>query len=628
MVRRTLSAMRREHFAVGIAVVILGAGSLWDGLYAPAQQLVATIGFAAALLLVQRQLALSRLEAGAWLVLAVSSALPLAGPAPSAGTAAHGPLLVAGWFMAMSLGRTLGGTAVERSLSWAWAGSAALMAFVGLATISYLPLHHSRRLASLLGYPVAVGVLGMLGAAGALTLKPRWTRDALLYAGLLGVLLSGSRGVWGASLLLVAYLWLVRRSLLRDTALPALGALAAALWAGPAVVARLPLPGLSAALLLGLTVVTGAWFHDRLLPRLAAAAAQAAAAALAPGWPWLMGRVGAIPLTEGSSVERLTFLLDGLRMMESLPLGAGYRAWSLLHLTGSKYAYYSAEAHSAVIDLGLAFGWAGLAAFLLLLLHLIVGLRKGREWPDVRVAVMAGLAAMALHSLVDWELSYAVFAYPLFMGLGLLAPERRPAVRVPPAVLTGVAGVALAGAALLGLGDAFTGFSEVALSKGAVAWAQRHAAMATGITPFNGAAHAARGKAYSAAGRREEAIAAFEAARRYGRREPWYAELHARELMQGGPMRWREAALAYREMTRLWPWHIPAYEAALDGIMDMTVRAVLAGESGLAADLRSTARQILAEMDAQKAKEPPGMPRRPMRTDAPTIQRARTFFNA
>ncbi|HLN61023.1 MAG TPA: tetratricopeptide repeat protein, partial [Symbiobacteriaceae bacterium] len=356
---------------------------------------------------------------------------------------------------------------------------------------------------------------------------------------------------------------------------------------------------------------------------LVAAVLLGVALVLAPGWPWLLGRATALPLTEGSSVERLTFLRDGLAMAARLPLGAGYRAWAALHLQGASYGYYSAEVHSAPLDLALAFGWAGAVGFLLLLGRFWLGLRHGRQWEPERLVVLAGLGAVGLHALLDWDLSYAIFMVPLWLGFGLLTPADRAGVpgRVPASLTAALAGLALGAVVVLGAGDAATALADRAFAAGRFDRAIPHTTLATAVAPWNDLAYYTRGQALSRLGRHEEAEAAFRKARRWNPYEPWYAVLDARELAALG--RWREASAAYRAYEQLWPWNTAAYEEALEAHLDLIFRANLLGDQVQAAELLTNGRAILADLDRQKAKEPPGRPRKPMNIETAIIQRAR-----
>ncbi|HEY3366624.1 MAG TPA: bacterial transcriptional activator domain-containing protein [Symbiobacteriaceae bacterium] len=628
-------------------MALLGAGAFWDGLYSPGQQLILTAGLALLILVRGRSAAGSRLQAAgshqdeaagsrleeavALALLAVGVASSLAAPA-AASMAAHGPLLAAGWFLAWVAGRQLSGDdRACRLLGRTFAMLGTVMTFGGVALMSYLPAHHTGRLAAFLGYPIAVGVLGLLGLAGSLPwlVEQRWWVPALVFGNGAAILLSGSRGVWAVGVLLAAYLTWAAPQLLRKVGAGLAAAFAAALWAGPAIAGRQVGPALAVLLTGCLTVLLLHWFplgRRRRWLWFGAAAAWVLALACAPGWPWFLGRATALPLTEGSSVERLAFIRDGLRISLSRPLGAGYRAWTALHLQGAGYAYYSAEVHSAPLDLAIGFGWAAAAGFLLLLGRFLAGLRHGRAWSPERLAVLAGLAALGVHSLADWDLSYGLFAVPLWLGFGLMAPApaRAKDWRLPFGLTTAVAGLALAGTVVLGAGDIFEGLAEQALAAGRPEVAYRHAAMATAVSPWNDMAHAMAGQALRRLGRRAEALSEFGRARSLGPYEPWYAELAAATFWEDG--RPREAAAAYRDYVRLWPWQVPAYEEALSANLDMLLRASVVGDRPLQADLLENGRAILAALDAQKAKEPRATPRAPMQVDKPVIREARDRF--
>lgn len=607
-------------------MALLGAGAFWDGLYGSAQQLVPAAVLALVSLQLRSGTALSRPEAVGLLLLLAGVGGSLVAPA-SAGSAAHGPALLAMWVLAFLLGRHCAASgALERSLGRTWAFTAPLMVFGGLVAMSYLPVHHSARLASFLGYPIAVGMLGLLGLAGALPdlQAGRWWAAGLACGSAAGLLLSGSRGVWAAAFVLGLYLLWMAPGLLRRAFWPAAGALAAALWAGPAVAARAPLVGLTAVLLACLTVLLVDRFRQHGAAHLGAALAWVAAVAVAPGWGWLMGRATALSLAEGSSVERLAFFRDGLALVRQWPWGAGHRGWAALHLQGSSYGYYSAEVHSSLLDMTLSFGWLGGLGFALLLGLFFVRLRHGRDWTPVRVAVLGGLGALGLHSLVDWDLSYGLFAVPLWIGFGLAAPERPLAVTIPFPVRAGLAGVTLAGVVLLGAGDLAGEAAQRALAAGAPEKAYLHAGLGVTVNPWSDLNHGLSGQALAAMGEREAALGALSRARQLNPYEPWYAELNARELLMA--RRWPEAAAAYRELVGLWPWHVPVYEAALEAHMEMSLRAAMDGDDQLLTALRASAQEILAALEAQKAREPVKIPRPRMQVDTPAVERATRFY--
>jgi len=646
--------MRRD--VLGWVVLIgLGAGAFWDGLYAPGQQMVAA-ALAALFALAAPAVELARTECAALLLMAAGTAGALARPA-AAGAAAHGPVLVAGWMLALVAGRafrTHRPDVAEAALARFWAVTATLMAFGGLLFISFIPPHHSGRLAAFLGYPIAVGMLGLLGLAGSLpdlAAGRPWAAVLALGSGL-GLLLSGSRGVWVAGLLLAGFLGWAAPAQVR-ACLPRAGraiaaALAATVWAAPAVEAhdasRLwPIVALAL-----LTLFVAEQFQHIRTLRVGYILGIALAVITAPGWGWFWGRAATLPLTDTSSAERLAFLRDGLALAADLPLGAGYRAWAALHLQAASYGYYSAEVHSALLDVALAFGWAGAAGFALLAARFLTGLRGARRWSWTRTAVLGGLGALIVHALIDWDLSYALFAFPLWFGFGLAggppapatsghAPDRAGptadarrqtgrAITWPRGLTALLAGAVLAGAVLLGAGDCLTELAARSYRLGAPEAALRHAGAAVALAPWNDLAHAYRGAALSQLDRGEEALAALARARRLGPHEPWYAQLVATELGRQG--RWLEAAAEWAAYAQLWPWETDAWAQAVAAHLSYLDAAEAAGDPEAAARLAESGQGLLAALERQKAREPADAPRQGMDVDRPVFAEARQRFTA
>lgn len=611
------------QFARLVVLLLLAGGTLWEGLYTPVAQVAATGVLATAVLALGGRAVWSRKEIALWGAFGLAVALSLLKPA-AAGTAVHGPLVAAGWVLAFTLGRIV--TAEKEWLEallariWSWSGPVVVIG--GMLLLPYQAVHHSGRLASVLGYPIAVGALGMLGLAGCLGLagssgRRRWVEPLLLYGNMLAILLSGSRGVWAASAVLLIVLSL-RLHVLRSLLVPGLLAVAAALWAGPAIAQGQSLVGVIVSVVMGLTILVA--------PRFRSQAWIYAVIALvlwrAPGWSWLLGR--AATLAEGSSIERLTFLRDGLTMVIQHPLGAGFRAWHPLHLQGASYGYYSTEAHSALVDLTLAFGWLGGAAFLGFLVVFLVRLGRPKAWSPVRTAILAGLAGLALHGLLDWTLSYALFAIPLWMGVGLSRTRSEPGVVVPRSVLGVFAGICLAAAVWLASSDVFTNLAQTEMSVGNHEAAGRHAAMAVAIQPWNDVAYATLAQANGADGGSQEALGAVARARQLGPHEPWYATLEGELLRSAG--RPAEAAEAFRDAALLWPWEVNAYETALSAMIEMSLSAQIRGDLGVVDQIDAIGAGLLQSLDRQRRREPIRTPRKPMELKTAAIMQARAFF--
>lgn len=607
-----------------LAFAFMAAGAFWQGLYSPGQQLLPAVALSASTLaLLARQtvaavalgadqrlpapavgpagLAVPVDEATALILLLlaalVATGAPVAGSgSPVApGTAAHGPVVVSGWLLAWAAGRYYGRQAATfRRLALFLAILGFLMPVAGLLALPYLPPHHSGRLASFLGYPIAVGMLGLLGGLASLPelAAGRTWAGLLLWGNGLALWLSGSRGVWAAALLAVLWLGRQRPRLLRRAWLPVALALVAALWLAPLVGTR-----------------TFFWRPD-------------------PGW--LLGKIA---LREGSGLERSVLFRDGLAIARDYPLGAGYRAWTALHLQYASYGYYAAEVHSALLDLAISFGWAGAAAFLWQVARFLARLRGAGARDDHQLALLTALAALALHGLVDWDLSYGFFANLLWFGFGLagacLQPAATPGARdrggaLPTPFIATLAGLTLAAGLLLASADLAAAAGHRALANGAPAAAYRHARLAVALTPWADTGHALLGRALLALDRPAAAAAALARARSLGPREPAYAEWHGRALAAAGS--YLEAAKAYRDLVRLWPWRVQVYETALLAQEELALQLQYQGRTAEARAVVELARAVLADLEAQKAREPAWTPRQPMETETPVLRHARRWL--
>lgn len=196
----------------------------------------------------------------------------------------------------------------------------------------------------------------------------------------------------------------------------------------------------------------------------------------------------------------------------------------------------------------------------------------------------------------------------------------------PRRLTVGLAGLALAGGLLLGAGDAAVDLAARSLERGAPEAALRHAGAAAALNPWNDLAHAYRGAALIRMGRGAEGLQALDRARALGPREPWYAALEAGELGRQG--RWDEAAAAWADYVRLWPWETDAYAAAVTAHLEYLGRARAAGDAEAAARLAEHGLAVLDALGRQKALEPPDSPRRGLETDRPLFSMAREQFTA
>lgn len=613
---------RRAWIGWGLAGLALVGAVALDGLYAPW-----AAAFAAALVgpcLPFWERAPLHLSGVEWRggALLLGGALLSLGRAVQPSMAVWGPLLLLSGLVWLLTGRLL---AQRERLTLLLSGLALLPAGLilhGLWLLQAGEVHQSGRLASALGYPIALGATGLVGVTIG-CLKERQAAGGILWAtGLYGsglaLSLSGSRGLWVAGALTLLILLLGRPHWWRRLLLPLLTAGAVGLWMAPLVMARAPLLALLWCLGGGLflLVARSRWIWT-IVPVGTTLFAQ-------PGWAWLLGRTH-LPGTESASVERLIFLRDAWSVVVAHPLGQGFRAWASVELTAASYPYWTGEVHSALMDVLLNWGWLGGLGLLLLLGRLWWGAWALRRADDARFALVVGVGGLALHGLVDWTLSYGLFAGLVAIGLGVIPPgQRPPSLELPRPLVALLGGLLAAGTILLGAGEWAASTAREALRQGAISQALGQAELARQLAPWHEEGWAVQGEALLASGQAARAVTALERAATLAPLEPWYpGQLAEARFASGDEV---GGLQAYQTMVQRQPWAPEAYDRALAAHVDRYLSATLRHDDQMAGLVREGGMELLDLLDAQSAKVPPGAPRSWRTPDSATIRKARDLF--
>jgi tetratricopeptide (TPR) repeat protein len=632
-----------------VALLLVGAVAL-DGLYGPWAAVGAAALVGLCLPVLQRApLRLHRLE---WMGggLMLTGALVSLGRAVQPSMAVWGPPLVLAGLVGLLGGRVIQQRGAVGILLQPLGLLPLGLVLHGLWLLSTGVVHQSGRLAGALGYPIALGATGLIGLSAALPLAggAGWRKGlwgAALYGGTLALFLSGSRGLWAAAGVTLLLLLAGRPGWCERLWLPLLGGGAVGLWVAPLVAGRAPLPaalwtvagalftGLGAVWLdgveeAGLDRVAEEWgptptLRTRRLRGLSLGLVLIATMVWAPGWAWLTGRAQ-LPGTETASVERLTFLRDAWPLVWQHPLGQGFRAWASLQLTAASYPYWVGEVHSALMDAMLNWGWLGGLGLCLILARLWWGGWRLRTGPDGPFALVIGVGGIALHGLVDWTLSYGLFAGLVALGLGLLPASAPRALAIPRQAVAVIVGLLAAIALLLGAGEWAASSARDALRAGDPGRALSQADLAERLAPWHEEGWAVAGEATLALGRPREALPALDRAVTLAPLEPWYRGQRAEVLFalndEAGGL------AAYREMVERQPWAPEAYDRALAAHLERYLSATLRGDNRSAALARDGGRLLLARLATQRAKVPPGAPRQWHEPDSAVIRRAQDLF--
>jgi tetratricopeptide (TPR) repeat protein len=141
----------------------------------------------------------------------------------------------------------------------------------------------------------------------------------------------------------------------------------------------------------------------------------------------LVERVEDINLETSSSVYRLEFIKDGLKIVKDYPLiGAGSGGWKALFFKYQDFYYIARETHSHPIQLWVESGTLGFISFgaiwvgfLLLSFKLWSNLRESERillW-----ALIISAIAIGIHSTIDFNLSFGSFMLVIWSLFGSLA---------------------------------------------------------------------------------------------------------------------------------------------------------------------------------------------------------------
>jgi O-antigen ligase/tetratricopeptide (TPR) repeat protein len=136
--------------------------------------------------------------------------------------------------------------------------------------------------------------------------------------------------------------------------------------------------------------------------------------------------------TDTNTIERLIFYKDGLKMMmDRWLLGAGGGAWSLIYFSYQSYMYWSSQAHNFPLQLGIETGLVGIFVLIFLLvsiLTLFITNRKNKKRNGegnstdaiMQSVLLTGIAAVFMHSVLDFDLTYPAIFLLLWQLIALL----------------------------------------------------------------------------------------------------------------------------------------------------------------------------------------------------------------
>lgn len=125
-------------------------------------------------------------------------------------------------------------------------------------------------------------------------------------------------------------------------------------------------------------------------------------------------RLKTINLQNSSIMSRIIFMKDAIKIVKDHPiLGVGAGGWNAEYKTYRSFLYFTSQVHNHYLQVMVENGILGFVVFIILWIILIVFLYKKLklETSHVNISMFLVAIALALHSLMDFDLAYPVAFY-------------------------------------------------------------------------------------------------------------------------------------------------------------------------------------------------------------------------
>ncbi|GIP35122.1 O-antigen ligase family protein [Paenibacillus sp. J2TS4] len=137
-------------------------------------------------------------------------------------------------------------------------------------------------------------------------------------------------------------------------------------------------------------------------------------------------RIENINFQQHSVLERATFYTDSLKLVKDYPVfGAGGGGWAALYEKYQNNPYTSRQAHNFFLQYLVEVGIVGFLIFILLVGWILYKysrnyFKSDQQDKDSKVFFLILLLSLLIHSIIDFNLSYAFLAIVIFICLGVL----------------------------------------------------------------------------------------------------------------------------------------------------------------------------------------------------------------
>lgn len=125
---------------------------------------------------------------------------------------------------------------------------------------------------------------------------------------------------------------------------------------------------------------------------------------------------------KNSSVwQRVDYWKDSIEIIKDRWLiGSGGNTWRMLYGQEQDYLYYAKEAHCYILEIWMSFGLIGLISYLFII---SITIQNGLKEHKKILSILVGVAIIAVHSLMDFDMSYLIIEMIFYMFIAIINRE-------------------------------------------------------------------------------------------------------------------------------------------------------------------------------------------------------------
>ena len=125
---------------------------------------------------------------------------------------------------------------------------------------------------------------------------------------------------------------------------------------------------------------------------------------------------------KNSSVwQRVDYWKDSLEIIKDRWLiGSGGNTWRMLYGQEQDYLYYAKEAHCYILEVWMSFGLLGIISYIFII---AITIQNGIKEHKKILSILVGVAIIAIHSLMDFDMSYLIIEMVFYMFIAIINKE-------------------------------------------------------------------------------------------------------------------------------------------------------------------------------------------------------------